>query len=91
MARMVKCMKLGIEAEGLESTPFPGAKGQYIFDNLSQEAQKEWMDMQTMIINEQRLASFDPKAKKLLEAEREKFLFSGGFEMSEGYVPQKES
>lgn len=89
MARTVKCVKLGIEAEGLESLPFPGEKGQFIFDNVSQQAWKEWVDMQTMIINEQRLASFDPKAKKLLEAEREKFLFSGDFEMPEGYVPQK--
>lgn len=82
-------MKLGIEAEGLESPPFPGPKGLFIFDNVSQQAWKEWMNMQTMIINEQRLASFDPKAKKLLEEEREKFLFSGGFEMPEGYVPKK--
>ncbi len=89
MSRTVKCMKLGIEAEGLESPPFPGPKGQFIYDNVSQEAWQEWMNMQTMIINEQRLASFDPKAKKLLEEEREKFLFAGGFEMPEGYVPKK--
>ncbi|MFW5442828.1 MAG: oxidative damage protection protein, partial [Methylococcaceae bacterium] len=78
MARMVKCMKLGVEAEGLENPPFPGAKGQFIYDNISQQAWQEWVTMQTMIINEQRLASFDPKAKKLLEQEREKFLFAGG-------------
>ncbi len=89
MARTVKCMKLGVEAEGLDSPPFPGPKGQFIYDNVSQQAWQEWMNMQTMIINEQRLASFDPKAKKLLEEEREKFLFAGGFEMPEGYVPQK--
>ncbi len=86
---MIKCIKLGTEAEGLESPPFPGPKGQFIYENVSQQAWQEWMNMQTMIINEQRLASFDPKAKKLLEEEREKFLFSGGFEMPEGYVPQK--
>jgi len=89
MTRMVKCLKLGVEAEGLVSVPFPGPKGQYIYDNVSQEAWKEWVTMQTMIINEQRLASFDPKAKKLLEEEREKFLFAGGFETPEGYVPEK--
>jgi len=83
-------MKLGVEAEGLDSPPFPGPKGQFIYDNVSQQAWQEWMNMQTMIINEQRLASFDPKAKKLLEEEREKFLFAGGFEMPEGYVPQKD-
>ncbi len=89
MARMIKCLKLGIETEGLESPPFPGPKGQFIYDNISQQAWNEWINMQTMIINEQRLASFDPKAKKLLEEEREKFLFSGGFEAPEGYVPEK--
>lgn len=90
MARTVKCMKLGTEAEGLENPPFPGVKGQFIYDNVSQQAWSEWIDMQTMIINEQRLASFDPKAKKLLETEREKFLFSDDFVMPEGYVPQKD-
>ena len=79
---MIQCVKLGEQAEGLESAPFPGVKGQYIFENISQKAWKEWVEMQTMIINEQRLA------KKLLEDEREKFLFAGGFEMPEGYVPQ---
>ena len=89
MARMVKCVKLGVEAEGMESPPFPGLKGQFIYDNISQKVWQEWVEMQTMIINEQRLASFDPKARKLLEEEREKFLFAGGFEMPEGYVPEK--
>lgn len=90
MTRMVKCVKLGVEAEGMDAPPFPGTKGQYIFENISKQAWKEWLAMQTMIINERRLASFDPAAKKVLEEEREKFLFAGGFEMPEGYVPQKD-
>lgn len=90
MTRMIQCAKLGTEAEGLESPPFPGPKGQFIYENISKQAWQEWMNMQTMIINEQRLASFDPKAKRLIEEEREKFLFSGDFQMPEGYVPQKD-
>lgn len=89
MSRMVQCMKLGIELEGLESPPFPGTKGQFIFDHISQQAWKEWMAMQTMIINEQHLSGFDPKATKLLAEEREKFLFSDNFTFPEGYTPQK--
>lgn len=88
MTRMVRCVKLGVEAEGLDSPPFPGPNGQRIFDHISKQAWKDWLAMQTMIINERRLASFDPAAKKILEAEREKFLFAGGFEMPEGYVPK---
>lgn len=89
MARLVNCKKLGTEEEGLDSVPFPGAKGQYIFDNVSQKAWQEWLTMQTMLINEHRLASFEAKAKKLIEEEREKFLFGNDFQMPEGYVPQK--
>ncbi len=88
MTRMVKCLKLGLEAEGLDTPPFPGVNGQRIFDHISKQAWKDWLAMQTMIINERRLASFDPASKKILEEEREKFLFAGGFEMPEGYVPK---
>ena len=87
MTRLVNCAKLGTEAEGLETVPFPGSKGQYIYDNVSQKAWQEWLGMQTMLINENRLASFEPKAKKMIEEEREKFLFGSGFQMPEGYVP----
>ncbi len=90
MTRTIKCVKLGVEAEGLDAPPFPGPNGQRIFDHVSKQAWKEWLAMQTMIINERRLASFDPAAKKILEAEREKFLFSGNFEMPEGYVPPQD-
>ena len=87
MSRMVKCEKLGIEAEGLDQPPFPGPTGQRIFDTVSKQAWQEWLGVQTMLINEHRLASFDPKAKKFLEQEREKFLFAGITEMPEGYIP----
>ncbi len=89
MARIIKCVKLGVETEGLDAPPFPGAKGQQIFDSVSKQAWQEWLKMQTMLINEYRLASFDPKAKAFLEEERNKFLFAGGFAMPEGYVPPK--
>ena len=89
MTRYVNCVKLGTEEEGLDSLPFPGVKGQYIYDNVSQKAWKEWISMQTMLINENRLASFEAKAKKMIETEREKFLFGSDFQMPEGYVPPK--
>ncbi len=89
MTHMVHCKKLNKQAEGLDKPPFPGPKGQLIYENISQEAWGEWLKMQTMIINEQRLSSFDPRSKQILEEERNKFLFAGGFEMPEGYVPQK--
>lgn len=89
MTRTVQCVKLGKEAEGLDTQPFPGEKGQYIFDNISKQVWQEWLSRQTMLINENRLASFDPKARVFLAEERQKFLFEGNDEMPEGYVPPK--
>ena len=87
MARWVNCVKLGVQAEGLDEPPFPGPKGQEIFEQVSKQAWKEWLSKQTMLINEYRLASYDPKARSFLAEERTKFLFEGNTEMPEGYVP----
>jgi len=87
---MVLCSKLGIEAEGLDEPPFPGPKGEEIYQRVSKQAWQEWLNMQTMLINEHRLASYDPQARVFLEQERDKFLFAGGAEMPEGYVPPRE-
>jgi Fe-S cluster biosynthesis and repair protein YggX len=88
MSRQIHCVKLGIEAEGLESPPFPGEKGLEIFEKISKQAWQQWLSKQTMLINEERLASFDPKARAYLAEERHKFLFEGNDDLPEGYTPQ---
>jgi Fe-S cluster biosynthesis and repair protein YggX len=90
MTRLVECVKLGISAEGLDEAPFPGPKGQEIFEKVSKQAWKEWLTKQTMLINENKLASFDPKHRAFLAEERTKFLFEGNSDMPEGYVPPKD-
>lgn len=89
MARLIHCVKLGKEAEGLDAPPFPGEKGQEIYEKVSKQVWKEWLSRQTMLINENKLASFDPKARAFLADERNKFLFEGHNEMPTGYVPPK--
>ena len=89
MARMVKCVLLGTEAEGLDRPPYPGELGQRIFDNASKVAWQRWLAHQTMLINEYRLTTYEPKARKLIEAEMEKFFFGGGSDKPEGYVEPK--
>ncbi len=87
MTRWVNCVKLGIQAEGLDEPPFPGPKGQEIFEKISKQVWQDWLSRQTMLINENRLASYDPKARAFLAEERQKFLFEGNNEMPQGYVP----
>jgi len=88
MTRMVKCVLLGVEAEGLVRPTYPGELGKRIFDNVSQEAWLRWLGHQTMLINENRLTPFEPKAREFLEQEMEKFFFGEGSSAPEGYVPK---
>lgn len=87
MSRTVNCIFLKKEAEGLKGPPYPGELGKRIFDNVSAEAWKAWLAHQTMLINENRLSSLDPKARRFLEQEMEKFFFGSGSAKPEGYVP----
>jgi Fe-S cluster biosynthesis and repair protein YggX len=89
MTRLVHCAKLGIDTEGLDAPPFPGEKGLEIFEHISKQAWQQWLSKQTMLINEGRLASFDPKVRAYLAEERQKFLFEGNNELPENYVPPK--
>jgi Fe-S cluster biosynthesis and repair protein YggX len=91
MARMVNCVLLGKEAEGLDFPPYPGDLGKRVFENVSKEAWQKWLKHQTMLINEYRLTPVDPKARKFLEEEMDKFFFAGGSTRPEGYVdPNKQ-
>lgn len=75
MSRMVQCTKLRREAEGLDRQPYPGDLGERIFENVSRQAWQDWLGQQTMLINEYRLSPMDPKARRFLEEQMEKFFF----------------
>lgn len=89
MARMVKCVKLGREAEGLERPTYPGDLGKRIFDNVSKEAWQGWLKHQTMLVNENRLNLADQKARQYLVEQMEKHFFGGGADTAAGYVPPR--
>ena len=89
MARMVNCIKLGKEAEGLDMLTYPGELGQKIFDSISKEAWQGWVNHQTMLLNEYRLSPINPKDRKFLEEEMEKFLLGDGPSAVDNFVPDK--
>jgi Fe-S cluster biosynthesis and repair protein YggX len=84
---MVQCVYLKREAQGLDRPPYPGPLGQRVYESVSKEAWARWINHQTMLINEYRLTPIEPKARKFLEGEMEKFLFGAGSNAPEGYKP----
>jgi Fe-S cluster biosynthesis and repair protein YggX len=89
MPRMVHCIKLGREAEGLDFPPYPGELGKRIYENVSKEAWQAWLRHQTMLVNENRLSLADASARKWLAQQMEQHFFGGGAAMPAGYVPPK--
>ena len=90
MSRSVFCKKYQKELEGLDAPPFPGPKGQEIFDSISKQAWLDWQTHQTMLINEKQLNMVDAQARKYLQEEMDKFLAGKDFDQAEGYVPPAE-
>ena len=86
---MVNCVLLKREAAGLERLTYPGDLGQRIFDNVSQEAWSNWVKQQTILMNEYRLSPINPKDRKFLEEEMDKFFFGTGASQIDNFVPTK--
>jgi Fe-S cluster biosynthesis and repair protein YggX len=89
MAHLVQCVLLKKEAPGLDRAPYPGELGQRIYENVSKAAWGQWITHQTMLLNEYRLTPVEPKARKFLEAEMEKFFFGSGSKAPEGFTAPK--
>lgn len=87
MARIVNCIKLKREAEGLDFAPYPGELGTRIWQSISKEAWQEWLQIQTRLVNENRLNLADARARKYLSQQMEQFLFEDGSVEAQGYVP----
>ncbi|MGA9028329.1 MAG: oxidative damage protection protein [Steroidobacteraceae bacterium] len=87
MARMVQCVLLKRQAEGLDYLTYPGELGKRIYDQVSKEAWAQWLAHQTMLINENRLTPIEPKARAFLVKEMEKFFFGGGSQKPAEFKP----
>ncbi|MEP4148897.1 MAG: oxidative damage protection protein [Halioglobus sp.] len=90
MARTVFCKKYQEELEGLDAAPYPGPKGQDIFENVSKKAWQDWQAHQTMLINEKHLSLVDPDARKYLQQEMDKFFAGEDYDQAEGFVAPSE-
>lgn len=87
MPRIIQCIHLHKEAEGLDFAPYPGELGQRIYAQVSKEAWQLWLKHQTMLVNENRLNLADQRARQYLVRQMEQFFFGAGAEQPAGYVP----
>jgi len=81
------CKKLNKELKGLDAPPIPGEIGLEIYNNISEQAWKEWQSQQTMLINEKQLNMMNANDRTFLKVEMNKFFKNEDFEQAEGYVP----
>lgn len=88
MSRTVFCKKYQQDLPGLERPPYPGPRGQEVFETVSKQAWEEWLAQQTMIINERQLNMMDPEARAFLQEQMEKFMAGEDYAKAEGYVPE---
>ena len=87
MTRTVQCVVLKTEAPGLDRVPYPGPLGQRIYESVSREGWARWVKHQVMLMNEYRLSPIEPKARKFLEQEMEKFFFGSGSDRPAEFKP----
>ncbi len=88
MSHTVFCKKYQEELAGLNAPPYPGAKGQEIFETISKKAWEEWLAHQTMLINERQLNMIDAQDRKFLQEQMDKFMSGDDYAKADGYVPE---
>ena len=78
MPRMVKCVKLQSELPAIPYKPFDDELGRRIYENVSLEAWKQWLEHSKMIVNEYRLDLTSKKSHDILKEQCEQFFFGEG-------------
>ena len=88
MSKTVQCVKLGHEAEAMERPPFKGPLGQRVFENVSKEGWRQWLEHSKMLINEYRLDLTSENGQRIWMTECEKYFFGEGSAAPAEYVPK---
>ena len=87
--RIVHCVKFGRDLPGLDRIPWKGEIGKRVYESVSKDAWKMWLEHSKMVMNEYRLNPLDPASQKIIEEQMEQFFFGEGAALPEGYVPPR--
>ena len=85
--RMVKCVKFQRELPGLDEPPFDNDLGKRLFENVSKDAWKMWLEHMKMILNEYRLNLAERESQQIIKQQMEEYFFGEGSALPPGYVP----
>jgi len=88
-ARIVHCVKFGKDLPGLDRVPWRGELGKRVYESVSKDAWKLWIEHSKMVMNEYRLNPLDANSQKIMEEQMEQFFFGAGAQLPEGYVAPK--
>ena len=89
-ARKVFCVKFQREMPGMDEVPFEGHPiGQKIYENVSKEAWKMWMEHMKMLMNEYRLNLATTESQEFLIKQMDDYFFGAGSALPPDFVPQK--
>ena len=89
--RMVHCVKFQRDMPGLDEVPFEGHPlGQKIYDNVSKEAWKMWVEHMKMLMNEYRLNLGTQEAQEFLLKQMDDYFFGEGAALPPDYVPPRQ-
>ena len=87
---MVNCAKLKDSLPGIPYKPFNDELGQRIYDSVSQEGWKLWIEHSKKLVNEWRLDLTLKKSHETLKEQCEAFLFGEGTVSTPAeYVPEQ--
>jgi Fe-S cluster biosynthesis and repair protein YggX len=84
--RIVHCVKLNKDLPGLDKQPVPGELGKRVYENVSKEGFKMFLDYFKMIVNEYRLDLASPESDKIFLDQMEEFLFGKGGKLPDEYI-----
>lgn len=86
MAHTVFCVKLKKELPGLAEPPFDNELGRKVYDNVSQDAWKMWVEHCKMLLNEYRLNPARREDQEVIVKQMEQYFFGAGAAPPPDYV-----
>ena len=76
MAHTVFCVKLKKELPGLDEPPFDNDLGKKVYDSVSEEAWRMWMEHCKMLLNEYRLTPARKEDQAAIVKQMEQFFLA---------------